>query len=34
MSVDDENDRKLANQFFSWEGDYNGKKFADGKIFK
>jgi len=30
----DENDRKLVNQFLLWEGDLNGKKFSDGKIFK
>jgi len=34
MNVDDENERKLANQVFSWEGEINGYKYADGKIFK
>lgn len=34
MNVDDENERKLANQIFSWEGEIKGKKFVDGKIFK
>jgi len=34
MNVDDDNDRKLADQVFSWEGEINGKKYVDGKIFK
>lgn len=34
MNVDDEADRKLAEQVFSWEGEINGKKYVDGKIFK
>lgn len=34
MNPDDENDRKLVDQFWSWEGDLKGKKFAVGKIFK
>jgi hypothetical protein len=34
MNVDDENDRKLANQVFAWEGDIRGLKYAAGKVFK
>lgn len=34
MNPDDENDRKLVDQFFKWEGDVKGMKFTDGKIFK
>ena len=34
MNPDDENDRKLLNQFFAWDGEYKGKKFCVGKIFK
>jgi len=34
MNPDDENDRKLVDQFWTWEGDLKGKKFAVGKIFK
>jgi len=34
MNPEDEKDRALFNQFLAWEGELNGKKFADGKIFK
>jgi len=34
MNLDEESERKLVDQVFSWEGELNGKKFADGKIFK
>jgi len=34
LNPEDENDKKLVNQFFSWEGEVGGKKFAAGKIFK
>jgi len=34
LNPDDENDRKLVNNFFLWEGEVGGKKFASGKIFK
>jgi len=34
LNPDDENDRKLVNQFFLWEGEVGGKKFSAGKIFK
>lgn len=34
LNPDDENDRKLVNNFWLWEGEVNGKKFNCGKIFK
>lgn len=34
LSVDDEKTKKMVNDFFAWEGDFNGKKFNQGKIFK
>ncbi|CAF1526395.1 unnamed protein product, partial [Adineta steineri] len=34
LSVNDENTKKLVNQYFLWEGEHNGKKFNQGKIFK
>lgn len=34
LNPDDENDKKLVNNFFLWEGEVNGKKFNTGKIFK
>jgi elongation factor 1-gamma len=34
LNPDDEKDKKLVNQFFLWEGEVGGKKFAAGKIFK
>ncbi len=34
LSPDDESTKKLVNQYFLWEGEYNGKKFNQGKIFK
>jgi len=29
-----EETRKLVNEYFLWEGDFGGKKFTEGKIFK
>jgi len=29
-----ENDKKLVNEYLLWEGDFGGKKFNQGKIFK
>jgi len=29
-----EADKKLVNEYFLWEGDFGGKKFNQGKIFK
>lgn len=34
LSPDDEETKQLVSQFFTWEGDFNGKKFNQGKIFK
>jgi elongation factor 1-gamma len=34
MNPDDENDKKLVNDFFLWQGEVKGKKFNCGKIFK
>lgn len=34
LNPEDEKDKALVNQFWLWEGEVNGKKFADGKIFK
>jgi len=34
MNMDEENEKKLVSQFFAWEGEYKGKKFNSGKIFK
>ena len=29
-----EETKKLVNEYFLWEGDFGGKKFNQGKIFK
>lgn len=34
LNPDDENDKKLVNSMFMWEGEIKGKKFNQGKIFK
>ena len=34
LPADDENTKKVVNQYFLWEGEHNGKKFNQGKIFK
>ncbi|UJR35820.1 hypothetical protein I4U23_028567 [Adineta vaga] len=34
LSPDDESTKKLVDQYFLWEGEHNGKKFNQGKIFK
>jgi elongation factor 1-gamma len=34
LPVDDEKTKQLVNQYFLWEGEHNGKKFNQGKIFK
>lgn len=34
LNPDNENDKKLVNNMFMWEGDIKGKKFNQGKIFK
>lgn len=30
----DEKTKKMVNEYFSWEGDFDGKKFNQGKILK
>ncbi|KHJ80860.1 hypothetical protein OESDEN_19460 [Oesophagostomum dentatum] len=30
----DEKTKKLVNEYLLWEGDFDGKKFNQGKIFK
>lgn len=27
-------DKKIVEEYFKWEGDFGGKKFNQGKIFK
>lgn len=34
LNPDSEADRKMVNEYFTWEGSFNGKKFNQGKIFK
>lgn len=34
LSPDDPSTQQLVNQYFLWEGEHNGKKFNQGKIFK
>jgi elongation factor 1-gamma len=34
LSPDDEKTKQLVHQYFVWEGEHNGKKFNQGKIFK
>jgi elongation factor 1-gamma len=34
LPADDEKTKQLVNQYFLWEGEHNGKKFNQGKIFK
>ena len=34
LNADDEETKKLVNQYFLWEGEHNGKKFNQGKIYK
>lgn len=29
-----ESTKKIVNEYLLWEGDFNGKKFNQGKIFK
>ena len=32
--LDPEADRKMINEYLMWEGDFDGKKFNQGKVFK
>lgn len=34
LDPNDEKTKKLVKEYFSWEGDFDGKKFNQGKIFK
>jgi len=34
LNPDDAASRELVNDYFSWEGNFGGKKFNQGKIFK
>jgi len=34
MDPDNEQDKKTIHEYFMWEGDFGGKKFNQGKIFK
>uniref|UniRef100_A0A0N4Z8Y0 eEF-1B gamma n=1 Tax=Parastrongyloides trichosuri TaxID=131310 RepID=A0A0N4Z8Y0_PARTI len=34
LNVDDEATKKMINEYLMWEGDFGGKKFNQGKIFK
>ncbi|CAF3186979.1 unnamed protein product [Rotaria socialis] len=34
LPIDDESTKKIVNDYFLWEGEHNGKKFNQGKIFK
>jgi len=34
LPIDENKTKELVNQFFLWEGEYNGKRFNQGKIFK
>jgi len=34
LNYDDEETKKLITEYFSWEGDFGGKKFNTGKVFK
>jgi elongation factor 1-gamma len=32
--VTTEDAKKKINEYFAWEGDFDGKKYNQGKIFK
>lgn len=34
LDPNSEETKKLVNEYFRWEGDFGGKKFNQGKIFK
>jgi len=34
LDPNDEKTKKLVKEYFAWEGDFDGKKFNQGKIFK
>lgn len=34
LNPDDEKTKTMVKEYFSWEGNFDGKKFNQGKIFK
>ena len=34
LDINSPDTKKMVTEFFAWEGDFNGKKFNQGKIFK
>ena len=34
LNPDDEKTKTMVTEYFSWEGNFDGKKFNQGKIFK
>lgn len=34
LDVDNPEHKKMINEYLAWEGDFGGKKFNQGKIFK
>jgi len=34
LNADDAATKTMVNEYFSWAGDFGGKKFNQGKIFK
>jgi len=34
LDADSDETKKLVEEYLSWEGDFGGKKFNQGKIFK
>ena len=34
LDINSEETKKMVQEFFAWEGDFNGKTFNQGKIFK
>ena len=34
LNPDDEKTKTLVKEYFAWEGNFDGKKFNQGKIFK
>jgi len=34
LDANSDETKKLVEEYFSWEGDFGGKKFNQGRIFK
>jgi elongation factor 1-gamma len=34
LDYDAEDTKKIVTEYFSWEGDFGGKKFNTGKVYK